>query len=435
METTNFPLHQVYSYEEIEIDDSDDQEVENESDDDFIDDEVEIDSKNYFVNGMPTEKTYSNLHLSGPSRTYSFPILIPDVTSKKVFCSLFNSAISGLLLGMVAGGLIAVIGLVTVIPALLIGGVIGMTILVALWFFKSSISKEDLAVLLSDATPFGIEHSNNARIIKEIILSQEVSPSDVYFLHYSINAILNEVKKDPLKLTPFTTFLKGMDGLVVKYPNERKVTLDFSRELRRLNGLETIVKVEPLDKAALTDQDIKELVQIGKEAFLSEYDDEEKFRALISSATSIYVARDENNNREIIGYLFLEKKENIVHISLMARRANASGIVGVFDSQLSEFERIARMDWDAKSAWIQAQMTTNRDGNTPPPIVEKPIKKLSIGEQLYNAAQTDGIFTDAEEIRARISNDNDSAKSFFERLGFKAGMIDDSLVMVLSDDI
>jgi len=169
--------------------------------------------------------------------------------------------------------------------------------------------------------------------VKQVLARNTIQFAQCYehhALHQEVTDITDAIKtKEDLKPI-WKVFLNGLKGTPVHYPDGTTIYLDFSQELKRLNGVVQNLITETLDpKSPSLDQDIDQVYRLEEECFGEKNTfSRREYKALFSKKdTTTIVVRDQST-KTILGVLFYRVEESPegpqLHICRVGRKAEAA---------------------------------------------------------------------------------------------------------------
>lgn len=191
-----------------------------------------------------------------------------------------------------------------------------------------------------------------------------------YAIHHEVTLLADELrdKGDDIQKRTFTAFLSGLKDMQGIYPNDLGIPLDFSRELRRMEGKITEVVINQLDMAAY-DQALPELFDLDGECFTPSTHSAAYYKSIYgpSASQSVYVAQDRETH-QMLGTLVLNKNNGSLRILSLSRKADAA--------------------------------------------------RLSIGEKLFAKVKEDYDFS-KQKVVLEVRESNTVAQKLYQKIGFK----------------
>jgi ribosomal protein S18 acetylase RimI-like enzyme len=239
--------------------------------------------------------------------------------------ALFRQVIDGAILGVVSGGILALLG-VEVAVAIGTCAIIGAIVLPILCCIQECVdgqahtrSLDEIVESIQNLVDQGNIHFAAAR--------------ELHALHHNLTVLTD----NPEYHDTTRAFFDALDGREAFHPDGTRVVLDFSIERARLNKTPINFKVEKLTEETPTfQQDIDQLIALETESFgASEARSRDTLIGYGKEPNCIYIARREGS-QEILGYLFAREEKRRIYISGVARKAGAARM-GVGESIFRDF--------------------------------------------------------------------------------------------------
>ncbi len=239
--------------------------------------------------------------------------------------ALFRKAIDGAVLGVVVGGISALLG-VEIAIAIGTCALIGAIALPILFCIQECIdaqagtrSLEEIVESIQDLVDQGAIYFAAAR--------------ELHALHHDLTILTD----NPEYRVQTLAFFDALEGREAFHPDGTRVVLNFSLQRARLAGTKINFKVEKLTVETPTFQDdLDQLIAIETESFgKSEARSKDVLIGYGKGPNSIYIARREGS-QEILGYLFAREEKRRIYISGVARQAGAARM-GVGERIFTDF--------------------------------------------------------------------------------------------------
>jgi ribosomal-protein-alanine N-acetyltransferase len=182
---------------------------------------------------------------------------------------------------------------------------------------------------------------------------------DNHTFHHAVTLLTEEAKKQPGLIKTWGTFLQGLQGMPVNYPDGRCVPLDFSLELQRLNGIQVTIQTEKLNPFASNFcKTVHQICKVEEECFTGNgvWTEQALQDAFRSPNGHCIVARRKETG-EVLGFLWYMQKQGMSgrpdwHICGVGRTADSARL-GIGESLFKEFMK--QIFPDQEGAYLQVR--------------------------------------------------------------------------------
>ena len=166
---------------------------------------------------------------------------------------------------------------------------------------------------------------------------------DNHAFHHAVTVLTDEVKKRPDLKKAWGSFLQGLQGISVYYPDGRWMQLDFSLELERLKGNPVTIRTEKLNQFSPDfDQLVHEVANIEKECFTDgAIWSEATLRSAFQNPNAHCIVARRKETGDAVGFLWYIQEVGLNgrvdwHIYGVGRTANSARL-GIGEALFQEF--------------------------------------------------------------------------------------------------
>jgi len=265
----------------------------------------------------------------------------------KIFFYVLAGAGIGAAAGICLAALVVSGGMIPVGAA--IGAALGIGIGILLGRKKKS--QKEVPLQISNQINDTTLKQNIQKIEKAVANAYFEQPRDYFSFHHQVTEITDEIKKHPSLQSIWKTYLSGLQGHIIRYSDGTTIKLDFSEQIKRLEGKKSVLVCEWWNPSLSSfGEDLKQIHELERECFGAKSAWSKSYlTAFFASNHRSLVVKDTKG--KIIGFLLARVEQNpsgtSLHISAVGRKANSAKLgIGetlfktLFSSDLSLFNRI-----------------------------------------------------------------------------------------------